>query len=115
MAWILCTSGQAVNKAGANANAAIILSGQPLAEWSDEAEQTVCMKTRKDWITTPPTSFVSSIADVVSDLIAIKIINYDMSGYTSRAEAQTMLDVLKDNSDNIIKDLREKQYQEVME
>ena len=34
----------------------------------------------------------------------MKIINYDMSGYTSRVEAQTMLDVLKDNINNFFTD-----------
>ncbi len=36
------------------------------------------------------------ITSVTASLVAIDAINYDMSGYTSRAEAQTMLDVLRD-------------------
>jgi len=115
MSWTLCTSGQAIRKAGGNANSNIIISGQALADFSDQVEGVVCMKTKKDWISSGAGNdrISGALIDVTSDLIAMKIINYDMSGYTSKLEAQTMLDVLKDNSDTIIKDLREKQFQEI--
>lgn len=35
----------------------------------------------------------SFLSDAVSSWVAMQAIQYDMSGYTSRAEAQTMLDV----------------------
>lgn len=114
MSWTLCTSGVAITKAGSNVNESVI-SGVLgyLADYSDLAEGMFCMKTRKDWITNPPSNLISgAIADAVSDLIAIKAINYDQSGYL-KGEAQTMLDVLKDNSDTIITDLREDKNQEL--
>ena len=120
MSWTLCLSGAAVAKAGAYVNDWFVttISGQAVADaYSDEVESTICLKTRKDWITdyaSVKTNFKPVLADVCSDLIAIKMVNYDQSGYL-KGEAQTMLDVLKDNADNIIKDLREKEYQEVME
>ena len=46
-------------------------------------------------------------------VIAIKMINWSMGGYTSRAEALTMMNVLKDNFDTVIKDLREDHYQKL--
>jgi len=117
MAWTLCTSAEAVTKAGANANAAIVVSATELAKFSDEVEGTINMKTRKDWVAdyaNVTTNFKGALADLASDLIANKIINYDMSGYI-RADAQTMLNVNKDNADTIMKDLRDKKFQEVMD
>jgi len=114
MSWTLCTSGAAIRKAGAYANANATASGALLADYSDKAEDTFCMKTRKDWVSgfsSIPTHLVGCIADAVSDLIAIKIINYDMSGFTGLNEASTMCDILKDNYNEIIKDLREDQNQ----
>jgi hypothetical protein len=37
------------------------------------------------------------LADLVASWVAQQIIMYDMSGYTTRTEAQTMLDVLENN------------------
>jgi len=114
MSFTLCTSGAAIAKAGASASATAIASAALLTEWSDEAEGWVCMKTRKDWVTDYPTGVLTGVlADLTSDLIAMKIINYDMSGYTQLSEAQTMLNVLKDNSDTLIKDLREDSFQKL--
>ena len=101
MSWTLCTSGAAIAKAGKNANSTIVASTATLAEWSDEAEGSICAFTRKDWITdysTIKTNFKPCLADCASDLIAMKIINYDMSGFSKLLEAETMLDVLRDNS-----------------
>jgi hypothetical protein len=60
------------------------------------AEGTLCANSRYDWVTNYTS--VSTIGkeflrDVCSSLAAIYVINYDMSGYTSRVEAQVMLDV----------------------
>ena len=109
MSWTLCASGAAIAKAGANCNADIKASGAILSDWCDKAESEVCMKTRKDWITgyaDVQTNLKPVLADAVSDMIAIKMINYDMAGYL-KGEAQTMLDVLDNNFNTIIKDLRE--------
>jgi len=108
MSWSLCSSYAAITKAGAYSNSTAIASAALLQDFSDKAEGQICMKTRKDWVSTPSsqTQIINAIADATSDLIAMKIINYDHSGYL-KGEAQTMLDVLKDNSDTIIKDLRQ--------
>lgn len=116
MSWTLCTSGAATVKAGVNANSTITASGAALAEWSDEAESTLCMKTRKDWITdyaNVQTNLKPMLADAVSDLIAVKIINYDMSGFTGLNEASTMCDILKDNFNDIVRDLRNDENQKL--
>jgi len=98
MAWTLCTSGAAIAKAGANANSTIVASGATLAEWSDEVEGTICAITRKDWVSSPPSAnFMGILEDTASDGIAMKIISYSIPDYSSKAEAQTMLNVLDRN------------------
>jgi len=102
MSWTLCVSGSAIVKAGANANSAITASGATLARFSDEVEGTICSKTRYDWVSNyngVGANFKPILANISSDLIAMKIIGYDMSGYTSRYEALTMLNILKDDAD----------------
>ena len=101
MSWTLTTSGLAISKAGAYANSAIIVSGQTLEAWSNIAEGRIEAETRRTWVDNYAglsTGVKGILSDVASSLVAIQIINYDMSGFTSRAEAQTMLDV----NDNIV-------------
>lgn len=53
------------------------------------------------------------LRDVTSSYAAIMVINYDMSGYTSRTEAQTMLDInwsiISENL-NLIRDEKFKEF-----
>ena len=114
MSWTLCTSGSAIVKAGANASA-ILCSGsgivqntdgktgaQCLAEFSDEVEGTICTKTRYNWVSnysSITSQFKPILAELSSDLIAMKIMGYDLSGWGSKNEYLTMLNILKDNSD----------------
>lgn len=114
MSFNLTTSGACIAKAGINAN----VSGALLATWCDQAEATLSMLTRKDWVNDYSiinTNFKNTLNDVVSDMVAMKIINYDMSGFTSRLEAQTMLDVLRDNKEKCIEALKNDNIKEVME
>jgi len=99
MTWTLCTSGSAYSKAGVNASSTITTWGTGatyMNNWSDEAEGFICAETRRDWVTncTSLSDMIKNVlSNVCSSLIAMNIINYDMSGYTSRQEATTMLDV----------------------
>lgn len=106
MSWTFTTSGSATAKAGANANSSIILSGNVLAKWSDEAEGRIVSESRKNYLSSYsslPSDVQTLLSDVTSSLIAKQIISYDMSGYTSLAEAQTMIDVQHDNANAGIK------------
>ena len=117
MSYTLCTSAAIIEKAGANASSVAIASAALLASFADKAESDLCMKTRYDWVanySSVKTNFKPALADAVSDLAAMKVLNYDASGYTSRAEYQTMLNVLWNNFNNLIIDLREKTFQEKM-
>lgn len=99
MSWTLTSSGAAIIKAGKNASSDITLSGSALAGWSNEAEGRIIGETRRDWVgnyTGLPSGIKNILSDVCSSYIAKQIISYDMSGYTSRAEALTMLNIQDD-------------------
>jgi len=119
MTWTLCTSGAAIAKAGLNANSTIIASGTYLAGLSDEAESLICDSVRVDVVTGfagYTTNGKLILQSLASNIIAQKIVAYDMSGYTSRAEAQTILDVLENSIRrelNLIENDRIKTYLQI--
>ena len=101
----LCTASQAIYKAGTNANATAASSLALLNVWVKEAEGKICLDTRYDWVTNYTS--VSTIGkeilrEATSCLEAVDIINYDMSGFTSRQEALTMVNILWAKYDAII-------------
>jgi hypothetical protein len=117
MSWTLCTSGAAISKAGANANSSIVASGSILAVWSDEAEAKLNTDSRYDWVANYASvgaNYKPILAKAVSDSVALNIIGYDPSGFTSRYEAQFMADMLVDDYNKCIALLSEKDVQEVM-
>lgn len=68
--------------------------------WLVEAESFINATTRFNWTDqyaslNADTKYI--LNDTASSLAAMKCISYDMSGYTSRFEATTMLNVLRDN------------------
>lgn len=84
-------------KAGKNRSTDI--SGADLTLLSDLAEAFIFASTRTDYVTNYSSVNAEAkkiLSDVASSHAAQIWINYDMSGYTSRAEAQTMLDVNDD-------------------
>lgn len=92
MAFAFATSGAAILKAGANASSAITINAAALDLWGDEADALIRATGRNDF------SSVKEVCDMIETAyVAQKIINYDMSGYTSRSEAQTMLDILEND------------------
>jgi len=111
MSFTFTTSGACIAKAGASAN----ISGALLAGWSDQAEAVINALTRYDWTanySSVGANFKGILDDTCSSIVAMNIINYDMSGFTSRLEAQTMLDVLRDNYVRNMESLREPRVQE---
>lgn len=89
----LCTSGAVKLKAGANA---ATLTEAQYDIFIEQAEGFICSSARYDFVNNY--SSISNIGkkfleDAASSHAAISVINYDMSGFTSRMEAQTMLDV----------------------
>lgn len=94
-AGTLCINADVEKKAGTNANSTADAEAYTNV-YIKQAEGQVCAMSRYDWVTNY--SSISTIGkeflrNVTSSLAALMVINYDMSGYTSKSEAQTMLDV----------------------
>lgn len=109
MVVTLCTEDDVKDKAGANVSSAFVTANYTRA--INRAEAKLSAVTRKDWVTLHATlaaNIKQFLADYVSSKAAKEAINYDMSGYTSRIEAQTMLDVNDDIANEALKELNNK-------
>lgn len=115
MTWTLCTSAEAIVKAGTHANSTLVGYGgtnkTTLDKWSDAAEGRIEAETRRTWVASYAglsTGVKGILADVCSSLIAMNIIAYDSTGYLSR-EADSLLNVNDDKANNglrILKDFK---------
>ena len=109
----LCDSDAVKLKAGANVSTAIT-AGQ-YTQMINQAEADVCVESGYNWVDDYANINVDVkqiLEDATSSKAAVIAINYDMSGYTSRVEAQTMLDVNEWVYNNAIKKLKDKVYVE---
>lgn len=112
MAVTLCTSGAVTLKAGANANATILANNTALEQWINQAESFINVATRTNWTDSYSTlndDTKKILEEAASSHAAMYAIQYDMSGYSSLAEATTMLDVLEDKRDSCIQLLLKKE------
>ena len=95
---IMTTGGEIVQKMGANVSASFTEAMQDAAVL--QGESIVNDLTRfnySDAITAGLNADVVGIfSDFVSSFVAIQGIAYDMSGYTSRGEAESMVTILRD-------------------
>jgi len=110
MSFTLCTSGAIVTKAGANVSSTAAASAAILEQFCDEAEGRICAETRYDWVAnigSIGTNFKPALADACSSLAAVKLIAYDMSGYTGRGEAEDMININFDLAQKALKFLTE--------
>jgi hypothetical protein len=92
----LAVNADVKEESGANANATYTAEAYT-NKYIKKAEGKLCLDTRYDWVTNYAS--VSTIGkevlrQAVSCLAAIKCINADMSGFTSRQEALIMINVL---------------------
>lgn len=92
----LAVNADVKEEAGAYANSTYTAEAYT-NKYIKKAEGKLCLDTRYDWVTNYAS--VSTIGkeilrQAVSCLAAIKCINVDMSGYTSRQEALIMINVL---------------------
>src|SRR3990167_5726620 len=95
------TSSQAIiAMAGANVSTIVTSSGALMAKFCDQAEAMTALLTRKDWVaskSTITTNLLAVLDEVVASYASVKLINYDMSGYTNSGEAVTMVNILLNN------------------
>jgi len=115
-----CTSGAAIMKAGKGLNfelsAAKLMGSTDYAveQWIAQAESTInvnCRYNFTDAYSGLNVDVKKILEDVASSLAAIYIIQYDMSGYASRIEAEDMINVLRDSALRGLALLRDKEMQ----
>src|SRR3990167_10231999 len=86
--------------------------------WITEAESLINVITRRNW-TDDYSSLNNDVKKVLqgaaSDLAAINAIIYDMGGYTSREEAQTMINVLRDSAIRAMSLLKDKKVEDFID
>lgn len=95
-AGTLCTQPQVAMKAGANVSAVSVAEAYTNV-YILMAEGQLSAAARYDWVTNYAS--VSAIGkeilrDAASSYAAVQVLNYDMSGFTSRQEALTMVNIL---------------------
>lgn len=104
-AGTLCTNSNVQYEAGTNAST-VSKAEAYTNVYIKLAEGKICLDTRYDWITNYAS--VSTIGkeilrEATSCYSAIAVINYDMSGFTSRQEALIMVNILWARYNDIIK------------
>ena len=106
---IFATTAEVSRKAGAKASA-VSNTEAYINQYMTEAESLINVQTGYNF----SDAYAGLNADVkgilklaASNLAAMHVIQYDMSGFTTRIEAETMLDVLRDGFVKAIEQLRE--------
>jgi hypothetical protein len=119
---IFCNQADMLRKAGANVNSNLNAANDTTFTYSNDfisqAESIINARTRKNWsdiYSTLNNDIKKILKQVASDIAATYCINYDMSGYTSRVEAETMLDVLNNSINRGLQLLKDKKVETFME
>lgn len=117
----LCLSSGVLLRAGKNVSSDIsgagahgLSAGAIIGRFIEGAEGELLVATRKDWVGafgSLNAKTKGALESYCANKAAIQAIKYDKSGYTSRAEAQTMLDVCDDTASGILKELKKKEVQ----
>ena len=115
-AGTFCTDAMILKRCGTNASADV-----KAAAWFDtlmpDIDAQICCVTRYNWIDAYAALNVDVkhiLSDTAACLAAIQGIIYDMSGYTSRVEAEDMINVLRDIALRHMSLLRDKKLQDFM-
>jgi predicted butyrate kinase (DUF1464 family) len=114
---IFATTAEVLRKAGANASSA----SKAEAFTNDYMTQVesfinvVCRQNFSDNYASLNVDIKGILKEVASNMAAIYVIQYDMSGYTSRVEAEDMVNILRDGALRGLSVLRDKKQQAFME
>jgi len=112
---IFCTELEVQYKAGANASSVSVAEAF-LNSFVAQAESKINVMSQFNWTDnyiTLNSDVKMILTEAASNLAAMYAINYDMSGFTSRLEAQTMLDVLKDGfleAVSVLRDIKKRDF-----
>jgi len=98
MTETLCDSGAVKIYCGTNASTTITGSPANMTKFINQAEGDLISDTRCNWVSAWPTISGAAYSKVLEGAVAakaaVRVINYDMSGFTSRQEALAMVNVL---------------------
>ena len=102
---IFCTQAEMLMKAGASVSSVVTAAVDTTFVYSNsfisQAESTINCDARynfSDHYATLNVDVKEILKQTASDLAAMYCIQYDMSGFSSRYEAETMLDLLRDSA-----------------
>ena len=113
---IFATTAEIERKAGANASATSKAEAYT-NDYIAQAESLINVATRFNWSDAYSglnTDVKMILKEVASNIAAIYVISYDMSGYTSRIEAEDMINVLRDAALRGIGVLKDKKQEDFM-
>ena len=116
MASIFATTAEVERKAGANASATSKASAY-VEDYLTQVESQINAVTRFNWSDAYAglnTDTKGLLKEVASNLAAIYVIQYDFSGFTSRIEAEDMINVLRDAALKGLSLLRDKKIKVFM-
>lgn len=112
---IFCTTAEVARKAGANASATSVAEAY-VNDYVTQAESiinTICRFNFSDAYTGLNVDVKGILKQVASDLAAIYVIQFDMSGFTTRTEAEDMINILRDSALrglSILRDQKQKDF-----
>ena len=111
---IFCTNGDVEHKAGANASAVSKAEGytNDYIMMVESVINATCRYNFSDDYAALNVDVKGILRDVASNLAAIYVIMYDMSGFASRIEAEDMINVLRDAALRGLSILRDKKVQD---
>jgi len=114
MAYIMTTEAEIEQKSGAGVNAAFDTTAMTASNL--RAESVINAVSRYNWSDAYAGLNVDVkgiLSDFCSSFVAIEAISYDMSGYTSRVEAEDMVNILRDGllrNMQIIKEIKSQTF-----
>ncbi len=118
MAGTFCTSGQALIKAGKNVSVDFTTTkANDVDVYIEQAESEINVLCRYNWtdvFATRDNDVKKILEKVAASLAAIELINYDLSGYTSRVEAEDMINILRDQALRGLGIIRDKKNQKFL-
>ena len=113
---IFATTVEVQRKAGANASGTSNVEAY-INDFMTQAESFINVATTYNWSDAYSglnADVKGILKEIASNLAAMYVIQFDMSGFTSRAEAETMLDVLREGALRGLSIIRNKNPQEFM-
>jgi len=112
---IFCTNAEVLRKAGANASAtssAVAYTDDYITQ-AESLINTLCQFNWSDVYAALDVDVKGILKEAASNKAAMYVIIYNMSNFTSRYEAETMLDVLKDGFNqalSLLKDIKKRDF-----